>query len=277
MKKSKKILIILGIIIVVIWALIASGVLTFHFSVNRTDDKVNLEKPANYETAEFKSKYGFTMTYPKNWIVDTSEKIAPLEVIREPLGKAYITIQSGYDERLKVFSSRAQAMIEAEQKLTANKQYKLDLFKWTYETPENPSNMYAAMGSFNDKNGVNWQFEEVGVFDSTGMTTIFQGSFISEFSEDYIPIIEKIFSSFKPTKITAELAQAEIESLPEVKEYEKNLADSGKKAIVEVEDAEDNWNVHVFEIIKESDRTSHTATFGWYRVNKKTAIVEKGI
>jgi hypothetical protein len=35
--------------------------------------------------------------------------------------------------------------------------------------------------------------------------------------------------------------------------------------------------VHVFEIVKNDDGSSHTATFGWYSVNKNTGAAEKEI
>ena len=53
------------------------------------------------------------------------------------------------------------------------------------------------------------------------------------------------------------------------------LAESGKVATIVVEDGEDVWNAHVFEIVKETDGSSHTATFGWYSVNKKTGETKK--
>jgi len=55
----------------------------------------------------------------------------------------------------------------------------------------------------------------------------------------------------------------------------KNALESGKVATIEIEDGGEVWNVHVFEIVKESDGSSHTATFGWYSVNKKTGETKK--
>lgn len=78
--------------------------------------------------------------------------------------------------------------------------------------------------------------------------------------------------------ITKDQALAAIESRNEVKEYQKMLTEAGKNAEIEVENGDGEWSVHVFEIVKnDRDGSSHTATFGWYRVDKKTGTVEKEI
>ena len=48
---------------------------------------------------------------------------------------------------------------------------------------------------------------------------------------------------------------------------------AGSKASFEIQDNGDDWGIQVFEIVKNKGETSHTATFGWYRVNKKTGEV----
>lgn len=81
----------------------------------------------------------------------------------------------------------------------------------------------------------------------------------------------------KAVNISQKQALSGVRALPEVAEYEAMLKNAGKKAEVEAEDGGDEWNVHVFEIVKNDDGSSHTATFGWYSVNKKTGAVEKEI
>ncbi|MFA6397756.1 MAG: hypothetical protein WDK96_02835 [Candidatus Paceibacterota bacterium] len=287
MKKSKKILIVCGAIIIILVILFASGVLTFDVSINRINDKGNTEETqkietenllkTDYETTKFQSKYGFTMDYPKSWIVDTSEKMGPIEFISEPSGKAYVSIQTANDPRLKVFSSRAVALIEAEKAFTENKQYNIEKFKWVYEDENNKLNSYAVNGSFKDKDGVEWFFNEIAVFIPDGTEYFYNSTVLAPFADEYVPILNKIILSYWPEKNQAELSRVKIESLPEVKEYEKILAESGKLATIEVEDGGDVWNVHVFEIIKEAGDSSHTASFGWYSVDKKTGAIVKDI
>ena len=79
-----------------------------------------------------------------------------------------------------------------------------------------------------------------------------------------------------PHDVSAQRATLIIEALPEVKKYQEALAVAGTKAVIDVEDLGDSWNVHVYEIVSDGD-LSHTATFGWYTVNKKTGTATKEI
>ncbi len=76
--------------------------------------------------------------------------------------------------------------------------------------------------------------------------------------------------------IDKDQARLKVENRVEVQKYKFDLVKLGSEAQVEIEDLGDEWNVHVFEIVKQGD-SSHTATFGWYRVDKKTGKVEKDI
>lgn len=59
-------------------------------------------------------------------------------------------------------------------------------------------------------------------------------------------------------------------------EYEAMLKNTGKKANFDVEYDGDEWLAHVFETVS-NGATSHTATFGWYRINKITGEIIKDI
>ncbi len=61
-----------------------------------------------------------------------------------------------------------------------------------------------------------------------------------------------------------------LQALPEVVKYEADLKKAGKKSSFEAQDDGEEWLIQVFEIVKNDNEPSHTATFGWYRVNKKT-------
>lgn len=69
-----------------------------------------------------------------------------------------------------------------------------------------------------------------------------------------------------------------VRAVPEVVEYELMLKSVGKDAaFMAQEDNTGFWSVQVLEIVKNDDGSSHTATFNWYRVDKKTGTVDKGI
>lgn len=59
----------------------------------------------------------------------------------------------------------------------------------------------------------------------------------------------------------------------EVIKYEADLRRASSKASFEVNEDADGWSIQVFEIVKNEGEVSHTATFGWYRVVKKTGEV----
>lgn len=75
------------------------------------------------------------------------------------------------------------------------------------------------------------------------------------------------------TQISRAEAEEKVRSLAEVKNYINNLAKAGVVAQINAEDSGEEWNVQVFEIVKQGD-SSHTATFGWYTVNKKTGEIK---
>lgn len=75
-------------------------------------------------------------------------------------------------------------------------------------------------------------------------------------------------------EITKEGAIEKIKNLPEVKDYSSELEKAGSKVQFNAEDSEEVWSVQVFEIVSQGEN-SHTATFNWYRVNKKTGEVSK--
>jgi hypothetical protein len=81
--------------------------------------------------------------------------------------------------------------------------------------------------------------------------------------------------SFNQPAVTEITALTEVKAMPEVVEYDKLLKSVGKVFQTNVEDWGDTWAVQIFEVVTEDDKTSHTATFGWYEVNKKTGEIKK--
>jgi len=78
---------------------------------------------------------------------------------------------------------------------------------------------------------------------------------------------------FGSNKMEQETLQ-KIKTLPEVAAFVTELEQHGKKASFRVDDQENEWSVQVYEIVAR-DGESHTATFNWYRVNKKSGAVDK--
>lgn len=86
---------------------------------------------------------------------------------------------------------------------------------------------------------------------------------------------EKVKQDFSQNRRqTAEWAIEQVRNRDDVVKYEARLKKFGKKASFETTEDIDSWSVHVFEIVKNPGELSHTATFGWYSVNKKTGQIE---
>jgi len=69
-----------------------------------------------------------------------------------------------------------------------------------------------------------------------------------------------------------------VAKLPDVDKFCRQLDAAGKRAILDTteEDAQ-TWMVHVYEIVDDGNSMSHTATFGWFKVDKKTGKVSPGM
>lgn len=73
-------------------------------------------------------------------------------------------------------------------------------------------------------------------------------------------------------------AQKVVAQQTEVKEFIDLLAQTGRSPRFEVsEDDPNTWMIRVYEIVDDGDGTSHAATFGWYKVDKKTGAVSPGM
>lgn len=66
-----------------------------------------------------------------------------------------------------------------------------------------------------------------------------------------------------------------VSNLPEVKEFEKLLEGVNKPVSFRVIDGNNYWSIQVYEDVKDSETEGHSATFGWYKVDKNTRGVTK--
>jgi len=69
-------------------------------------------------------------------------------------------------------------------------------------------------------------------------------------------------------------ALQKVKALPEVQEFIAELEANEKNTSFNIEDRGDSWGVQVYEIVVQNGE-SHTATFNWYIIDKKTGAVTK--
>ncbi len=60
-----------------------------------------------------------------------------------------------------------------------------------------------------------------------------------------------------------------VRALSDVQSFIETLRAAGKEPKFIVQDEDDHWLVQVFEAVGDGEGGGHTATFGWYRVEKK--------
>ena len=82
------------------------------------------------------------------------------------------------------------------------------------------------------------------------------------------------FKNINIVAVNQSEALSKIKMRTEVIKYQADLEKVGKKANFEIEDEGEKWLIQVFEIVQNDDSPSHTATFNWYQVDKKTGAVE---
>ncbi|MCR4280744.1 MAG: hypothetical protein NUV88_00200, partial [Candidatus Kaiserbacteria bacterium] len=252
-KNKGTVFIILGIVIVILAAALVST--------------------PRRETAVFHSQNGFTLQYPKTWLADTSMKEAPAEFIREPNDRASFSMQSHNDSRITNPSKRPSVYKDIQTAFANDPRYQILKEEWESADKTIAENSYFVSGIYTE-NEKQRRFKEITIFTKNGVVLVLRGMSRAEYGDSYWPALDSIFFSVQPTK---DWATTEVRALPEVKDFETMLATAGKSAMFETEGEGNDWAVHVFEIVKNDDGTSHTATFGWYRINEKTGAVEKDI
>lgn len=87
-------------------------------------------------------------------------------------------------------------------------------------------------------------------------------------------------SAAEPTvkPVSEERARELVAALPEVAAYVTRLRTAGKSAIFEVSLEDDQtYRVHVYENVDDGNGMGHTATFGWYLVDRTTGGISPGM
>ncbi len=253
------------------------------------NDKINNDKTGDAniteesvsDTAEFHSKNGYIITYPKNWIASDSQEDVPAEVIREPSDKAFFSMQTHMDTRINNPGEMPQLHKDIERSFEDNPDYLVERLEWENTDETIAENSYFAAGSY-VKDGKTWRFKELGIFSKSGTILTLRGMVLRDFAGEFGPVLDDIIFSVRSGDKKADVlneAQVllKVRALPEVAEYEAILGSAGKEASFEAQDEGDGWLVQVFEIVKNDDGSAHTATFGWYRINKKTGEIVKDL
>ncbi|MBI2035928.1 MAG: hypothetical protein HYT12_04615 [Candidatus Liptonbacteria bacterium] len=83
-----------------------------------------------------------------------------------------------------------------------------------------------------------------------------------------------VWFSVRDNSIMKQEALQKIQALPEVQQFIAELEKNGKAASFNVEDSDNAWSVQVYEIVVQNGE-SHTATFNWYKIDKKSGDVTK--
>lgn len=84
--------------------------------------------------------------------------------------------------------------------------------------------------------------------------------------------------SVTPEPVNQDKAVEIVAALPEVDKFCRQLDAAGKRAMLDPSEEDSNtWMVHVYEVVDDGDGMSHTATFGWFKVDKKTGKVSPGM
>jgi len=83
----------------------------------------------------------------------------------------------------------------------------------------------------------------------------------------------------QPAAVSGDEAIGKVKALPEVAEWIANVTKAGGSPHIDI-DSEDAaaYTVHVYEVVKgEGDTPSHTATMGWFTVDKGTGEVKQQV
>lgn len=263
------------LVFVIVGALAAAALIAL--AVFKKEVKVATPKPTS-DTLEFHSKNGYTVTYPKNWVADGGGKDGSIEFIREPTGKAFFSMRTHLDARIAKPAEMPLVHKDVEKFFSADPAYVVERLEWEKADKTVAENSYFAAGTYVE-GGKRWRFKELGIFTKNGIVLTLRGMTLRDFAGEFGPILDKIIFSVVPDEkndvaVNETQALYQVKMLPEVIKYEADLAKAGKKASFETQDDGDAWLIQVFEIVKNGNEPSHTATFGWYRVNKKTGVAE---
>lgn len=233
----------------------------------------------NQESSQFRFGRGFTMQYPAEWnVVEEPKKSgssAETAFIKSPDGNAFVAVQTFREARLQNPETRRAVYDAVEESFRADMQSKVEYFDWTSGLAEvtTGAESYLAEGIFTDGENKEWRFKEIGILHNEGTVVVLRGMTVRELALKYDKAVSDSILSFSPAPLSKETAAIEkISNRSEVVRYVSELERNGRNVIFDVEDWGEAWGVHVYEIVQQEGE-SHTATFNWYRVNKKTGEV----
>ena len=234
---------------------------------------------------EFVSRSGYTLRYPSHWIILEVGRDSSFtsKLIREPRGRATISISVRDEPRLLERGGRVGIASEIEAGFARDGTYQLDFFKWYNSDIGAEDNGYIATGSF-VYDSVNYDFKEIGVFDSTGHQTTFRTEVISAFTPLLGPMVDASLRSIENKRVgqplyetlTAEQALNRVHGLPSVILYGAEGLEEGRDFSLEVEEDGDAWLVRMFVSLGSGENAREIPVQSW-RVDKVMGIISKTV
>jgi len=114
-----------------------------------------------YEFRAYTSpKFGYTVSYPRNWTLDDSRSTAALDLIHNANKNGVVFIQVFEHADYATPEGRSKAVSEMKNDFAGRAEYKLDSFT---DEIRDGHHYFLAKGLYKDANGV-WSFTQEGAF-----------------------------------------------------------------------------------------------------------------
>lgn len=242
--------------------LVAISIFIYGLFQNKTPQPEESSRYVTYKDSDF----GLSIEYPQNWEVKKDTQIfengdAVAFQIKGPTQKRYTEFIDGARFIIsKPFTINTDLEIWVKENFKDASEFsKLTLGKYSFEKVYNCSNLGCMTYYFTLIRGISYG---IGVFaEGTSTDKMVYENAISHMlkSVKFPVIIDEI--------IPEDEAILVIKELSEVKDYLKRVPN----ALVSVNgEKDDEYMIQVYEI-----KNGHTATFSWYRFNKKTGKITK--
>lgn len=170
----------------------------------RDDDKYHDDFVSMYESIKFgtvelewetyKSDYGFSVQYPKNWVVTDNSDDAKREVkIAHPQNFANVVIAGRKDSTLKNKETMQTAIDN--RKAFLESEANISITKYDDQVEENKGGWMINAVKTNDSD--TWQLHERGLLDIYGKVLLMQAGYSQIYGKQYQAALVKIMDSFK--------------------------------------------------------------------------------
>jgi len=196
-----------------------------------------------------------------------------VDVISEPNKKARVVIKYLEDPLLLESDGERQVVAYIKDYFESQPFYKIVSFRSRFDDPESGSMIGYFVEGIERLEGNDYNLLEQGVPLGDRFMSIERVNVIVGADQKLRQTASQVATSWDALAGRIE-ARDLVRREKEVQEYENRLAKEGKKVIINVSDDGSAWLVQVYEVVKQ-DEESHTATFNWYRVDKKTMEISR--